>query len=91
MRNESSRLLVHPELTRQTIGYDPLLPKDIAAKAGIQAMELEQLWPQCDFITLHTPLTEQTRGLMNDTVFAKYAHFFWWDSNELLCLIMETN
>jgi phosphoglycerate dehydrogenase-like enzyme len=59
----------------QTIGYDPILPKDIAAKAGITAMELDQMWPQCDFITLHTPLTEQTRGLMNDAVFNKCVPF----------------
>ena len=55
----------------QTIGYDPILPKDVAAKAGITAMDLDQLWPQCDFITVHTPLTEQTRGLINDAVLAK--------------------
>lgn len=32
---------------------------------------MEQLWPVADFITVHTPLTDSTRNLINDEVFAK--------------------
>eukprot|EP00123_Amoebidium_parasiticum_P015558 comp23030_c0_seq1/m.36816 comp23030_c0_seq1/g.36816 ORF comp23030_c0_seq1/g.36816 comp23030_c0_seq1/m.36816 type:complete len:573 (-) comp23030_c0_seq1:584-2302(-) len=55
----------------KTIGYDPILPKEVALKFGVEAMELDQMWPQCDFISLHTPLTEQTRDLLNDQTIAK--------------------
>ena len=46
----------------QTVGYDPLVPAAFAAKFGIQFMELEQLWPIVDFITVHTPLMPATQG-----------------------------
>lgn len=46
----------------QTVGYDPLIPGTFAAKFGIEFMELEQLWPIVDFITVHTPLMPSTQG-----------------------------
>jgi len=45
-----------------TIGYDPLVPAEEAAKFNIEWMELDQLWPKADYITVHTPLIPQTRG-----------------------------
>ncbi|CAH3168244.1 unnamed protein product [Porites evermanni] len=52
-----------------TIGYDPLVPADEAAKFNIEWMELDQLWPKADYITVHTPLIPQTRGLLGDKTF----------------------
>ena len=46
----------------QTIGYDPLVPVDEAAKYNIEWMELDKLWPKADYITVHTPLIPQTKG-----------------------------
>ena len=46
----------------QTVGYDPLVPAEAAAKFNVEFLELEQLWPVVDFITVHTPLIPQTRG-----------------------------
>ncbi|XP_067392454.1 D-3-phosphoglycerate dehydrogenase isoform X2 [Emydura macquarii macquarii] len=55
----------------KTIGYDPITtPKDSAA-FGVQQLPLEQIWPLCDFITVHTPLLPSTTGLLNDSTFAK--------------------
>ncbi|XP_072300517.1 D-3-phosphoglycerate dehydrogenase [Eucyclogobius newberryi] len=55
----------------KTIGYDPLTPVEVSASWGVEQMSLEQLWPQCDYITVHTPLMPSTVGLLNDETFAK--------------------
>ncbi|KAJ3592565.1 hypothetical protein NHX12_007692 [Muraenolepis orangiensis] len=55
----------------KTIGYDPITPREVSASWGVEAMTLEELWPQCDFITVHTPLMPSTTGLLNDASFAK--------------------
>uniref|UniRef100_A0A8C7FLC9 D-3-phosphoglycerate dehydrogenase n=1 Tax=Oncorhynchus kisutch TaxID=8019 RepID=A0A8C7FLC9_ONCKI len=55
----------------KTIGYDPITPPEVTATWGVDQMSLEQLWPQCDYITVHTPLMPSTAGLLNDTSFAK--------------------
>ena len=46
----------------QTIGYDPMTPPEVSAGWGVEQMSLEQLWPQCDYITVHTPLMPSTVG-----------------------------
>uniref|UniRef100_A0A3B4WFT1 phosphoglycerate dehydrogenase n=1 Tax=Seriola lalandi dorsalis TaxID=1841481 RepID=A0A3B4WFT1_SERLL len=55
----------------KTIGYDPITPPEVSASWGVEQMLLEQLWPQCDYITVHTPLMPSTVGLLNDETFAK--------------------
>ncbi|XP_053295603.1 D-3-phosphoglycerate dehydrogenase [Pleuronectes platessa] len=55
----------------RTIGYDPITPTEVSASWGVEQMELEELWPQCDYITVHTPLMPSTVGLLNDESFAK--------------------
>nr|XP_020452226.1 D-3-phosphoglycerate dehydrogenase [Monopterus albus] len=55
----------------KTIGYDPVTPPEVSASWGVEQMTLEQLWPQCDYITVHTPLMPSTVGLLNDETFAK--------------------
>ncbi|MDP7062377.1 MAG: phosphoglycerate dehydrogenase [Planctomycetota bacterium] len=54
----------------RVLGYDPFLPPEVAESLGIELMELEQIWPLVDFLTMHTPLTERTRHLVNADVFA---------------------
>ena len=46
----------------KTIGYDPIVPAEVAAKFNIEFVELSQLWPRADFITVHTPLLPSTTG-----------------------------
>ncbi len=52
-------------LKMKVIAYDPFLTPERALELGIEKVELEQLLARADFITLHTPLTEQTRGILS--------------------------
>ncbi|MFK5956494.1 MAG: phosphoglycerate dehydrogenase [Planctomycetota bacterium] len=54
----------------KVLGYDPFLPKDVAESLGIELLELDEIWPRIDFLTLHTPLTERTHHLVNADVLA---------------------
>jgi len=47
------------------ITYDPYLSEQRAKELGIKIVELEELIKNSDFITIHTPLTSETRGLIN--------------------------
>lgn len=49
----------------QAIGYDPYLPEGIAAQAGIQLMGQTDVIAQADYLSLHMPLTEETRQMIN--------------------------
>jgi len=52
-------------LDMKVIGYDPFLAPERAAQLGIEAVHgLEELLPRCDFLTVHTPLTDETRDLI---------------------------
>ncbi|CAM9477755.1 unnamed protein product [Ascophyllum nodosum] len=50
----------------KVIGFDPALPKDTANERGIQLMDLPDVWARSDFITVHTPLTPDTKDIIND-------------------------
>lgn len=53
----------------RVIAYDPVRPAvDIAAE-GCEPMTLEDLLKQADFITIHTPLTDQTRNMLGPAQF----------------------
>ncbi|HTY39280.1 MAG TPA: phosphoglycerate dehydrogenase [Bacteroidota bacterium] len=54
-----------------TIGYDPVLSSEVAAKSGIELVSLDEIFKRSDFITLHTPLNDETRGLINDASLVK--------------------
>ncbi len=54
-----------------TIGYDPYLTREAAAKLGIELVALDTLFARADFITLHVPLTEETRHIINAEAFRK--------------------
>jgi len=58
-------------LGMKTIGYDPLLAKEVAAESLIDLVSQEELYEKSDFITLHSPLTADTRNMLNDATFAK--------------------
>lgn len=46
--------------------YDPFLTKERATQLGVTPCTLEELLPQADIITVHTPLTPETRGIINE-------------------------
>jgi D-3-phosphoglycerate dehydrogenase len=54
----------------QTMGYDPLLDDNEIAHRGAQPVSLHELFECADFITLHVPLTEATRGLIDAAALA---------------------
>jgi D-3-phosphoglycerate dehydrogenase len=50
----------------KVVGFDPFLSPDRAAQLGIESTtDLDSLLPRCDFLTVHTPLTEETRDLLD--------------------------
>jgi D-3-phosphoglycerate dehydrogenase len=49
----------------KTIGFDPYLPKEVADKAGIELVELDEIYRSSDFISLHVALTEETRHMIS--------------------------
>jgi D-3-phosphoglycerate dehydrogenase len=46
------------------IGIDPLVSEEYAKKIGVELVDLPQMMKESDFITLHIPLTPQTRGII---------------------------
>ena len=55
----------------KVIAFDPFASEAAARAAGAQLVELDELFARADVISLHTPLTEQTRGMINATTLAK--------------------
>ena len=53
------------------IGYDPYLAVDRAKQMGIEVVELDELFHRADVISVHTPLTNETRGIINTQTMAK--------------------
>jgi len=58
-------------LKMKVIAYDPFLSPERAVEIGVEKVELDELLPRADFITLHTPLTEQTRNVLSAEAIAK--------------------
>ncbi len=58
-------------LKMKVIAYDPFLSAEKAEKMGVEKVELETLLTRADFITLHVPLTDQTRNILSAENLAK--------------------
>ncbi|MBV9931632.1 MAG: phosphoglycerate dehydrogenase [Alphaproteobacteria bacterium] len=52
-------------LRMKVIAYDPFLTPERALDLGVDKVELPELLARADFITLHTPLTDQTRNILS--------------------------
>lgn len=52
-------------LKMKVIAYDPFLSPERALELGVEKVELDDLLARADFITLHTPLTDQTRNILS--------------------------
>ena len=52
-------------LKMKVVAYDPFLSQEKADKMGVAKVELEELLKRADFITLHVPLTDQTRNILS--------------------------
>jgi len=53
-------------LEMRVIAHDPYVPPERARVLGVELVGLEELLRQADFVTVHTPLTEATRGLIGE-------------------------
>jgi D-3-phosphoglycerate dehydrogenase len=58
-------------LRMKVIAFDPFLSPERAVDMGVEKVELDQLLARADFITLHTPLTDQTRNILSKENLAK--------------------
>jgi D-3-phosphoglycerate dehydrogenase / 2-oxoglutarate reductase len=58
-------------LRMKVIGFDPFLSPERAKDLGIEKVELDELFRRADFITLHTPLTEKTKNIIDAAAIAK--------------------
>ena len=53
------------------IGYDPLLSEEAASKLGIELLDLDTLFAKSDIITLHVPLSPETKYLISSSTLDK--------------------
>ncbi len=58
-------------LKMKVIAFDPFLSAERAVEIGVEKVELETIFKRSDFITLHTPLTEKTRNVIDAAALAK--------------------
>jgi D-3-phosphoglycerate dehydrogenase len=58
-------------LKMKVIGYDPVLTAERAAALGIELVSIDAIWARADAVTVHTPLTAETKGLLNASVLPK--------------------
>jgi len=58
-------------LQMNVVAYDPFLTEDRARELGVKKVELDELFTQADFITLHVPKNEKTTNIINKDTIAK--------------------
>ena len=52
-------------LRMKVVAFDPFLTPERAVEIGVEKVDLDTLLARADFITLHTPLTDQTRNILS--------------------------
>jgi D-3-phosphoglycerate dehydrogenase / 2-oxoglutarate reductase len=57
-------------LRMKVIAYDPFLSPERALDLGVEKVELAELFKRADFITLHTPLTDKTKDIVDGKALA---------------------
>src|SRR5204863_3242484 len=58
-------------LRMKVIAYDPFVTPEAAARLGVELVSLDELYARADFVTIHTPLTPETRGLIGPGTLAR--------------------
>ena len=58
-------------LKMKVVAFDPFLTPERAVEMGVEKADLDTLLAKADFITLHTPLTDQTRNILSKENLAK--------------------
>lgn len=54
----------------KVLAYDPFLSREVAENLGVEIVELKELLQHSDYITVHTPLTDETRHMISTQEFA---------------------
>jgi D-3-phosphoglycerate dehydrogenase len=55
----------------QVVAYDPFINAEKAAAIGAELVTLDDLYARADFITVHLPLTDESRHIINERTIAK--------------------
>jgi D-3-phosphoglycerate dehydrogenase / 2-oxoglutarate reductase len=55
----------------KVVAYDPFIPAEVFSRAGVEKVELPALLATSDYVSVHTPLTPDTKGLFNRDTFAQ--------------------
>lgn len=58
-------------LRMKVLGYDPFIQAEAAARMGVEFVGLDDIFTRSDFITVHVPLIDETRGMINREAIAK--------------------
>ncbi|WP_369404777.1 C-terminal binding protein [Piscibacillus salipiscarius] len=53
------------------IAYDPFVPEEVAESMNVQLAELDTLYEQSDYVSVHLPLNEHTEKLVSHDAFKK--------------------
>jgi D-3-phosphoglycerate dehydrogenase len=53
----------------RVVAYDPYVPKDVFVRAGVEQVDFPQLLQISDYVSIHSPLVPETRGLFNADAF----------------------
>ena len=53
----------------KVISYDPFVPAEVASEFNVELVDLNELCAKSDFISVHAPLIEATRGMISDEQF----------------------
>jgi D-3-phosphoglycerate dehydrogenase len=54
----------------KVLAYDPFLSKEVAESLGVEVVELKDIFEKADYITVHTPLTDETKHMISTKEFA---------------------
>lgn len=57
-------------LRMRVVAFDPFLSVERALELGVEKVDLDELLRRADFVSLHTPLTDKTRNILNADAFA---------------------
>ena len=55
----------------KVLGYDPLIPSEEIVRRTAEPVELGDLYARSDYISLHLPLTDETRSMVNEQAFGR--------------------
>jgi D-3-phosphoglycerate dehydrogenase / 2-oxoglutarate reductase len=55
----------------KVVAYDPFVPKEVFEKLGVEQVDFDRLLSVSDYVSIHSPLVPETKGLFNADAFRK--------------------